>query len=420
MLSIQKSPRLHFRQVLGCAFLMAVAMVFYEIGRSSSLLSTVCTEASASSLSVDPSIGEGVFQKKDISAASINTTTTTSTAPQLSFTSVLDRWQTTTAMVTISFGKATETKLLERLVYSLRTNGQWNGPLVVLTDHAEYYHQRFAELFAGHPSYHQHNLIILPAKPEHLHPVDAKTGKPIPFINDAMRFKRFKTLVFDYLDEHYQYQFSPPLTTLNQHQHAPPPPYQNVLYLDVEIVVARPIISLLQDYQDQMIQREVFLLNSSSSNGSDASSSMAAYSVNATVPPFMSLFSDCAKCGRQNFNLNGGVLLLHYEKSRPCLQEWQSLFAQGADYSKADQRYLVVMKKTQQQQQNQCKMWQLPDYHRLYPTRKEMRLKRSSTIVHNTNTYQATRIPYHVQQAYFAYLVGTNSSYFTAEELEIF
>lgn len=108
--------------------------------------------------------------------------------------------------------------------------------------------------------------------------------------------------------------------------------------------------------------------------------------------------------------------MLHHIQSRPCLLEWQSLFALGADYSKADQRYLVVMK-----QAKTCKLWQLPDYHRMYPTRKDMRLKQSSTIVHNTNTYQAQRLPYHIQKDYFNYLMG-NQSYFTSstDALETF
>ena len=41
----------------------------------------------------------------------------------------------------------------------------------------------------------------------------------------------------------------------------------------------------------------------------------------SSIPAFMSFFSDCPKCARQNFNLNGGVFILDRRKSRPCLQE---------------------------------------------------------------------------------------------------
>ena len=48
-----------------------------------------------------------------------------------------------------------------------------------------------------------------------------------------------------------------------------------------------------------------------------------------------------------------------------------------------------------------------------------MRLKVSATIVHNTNTYQAENIPYHVQQPYFAYLLG-NVTFLDSYELQTF
>jgi hypothetical protein len=105
--------------------------------------------------------------------------------------------------------------------------------------------------------------------------------------------------------------------------------------------------------------------------------------------------------------------MLHFTKSRACLKEWKSLFAQGADYVTYDQRYLSVMKAA-----GTCRFYQLPDQHRIYPSRKDMRLKRSTTIVHNTNTYQAKRIPVHLQQAYFIHLMG-NTTYFTAKEGEV-
>ena len=75
---------------------------------------------------------------------------------------------------------------------------------------------------------------------------------------------------------------------------------------------------------------------------------------------------------------------------------------------------MLVMKSSQT-----CKFYQLPDVHRLYPTRKDMRLKVSATIVHNTNTYQAENIPYHVQQPYFAYLLG-NVTFLDSYELQTF
>jgi hypothetical protein len=67
-----------------------------------------------------------------------------------------------------------------------------------------------------------------------------------------MRMKRFKTLVLNYLEEFYTriHPSSTTTTTTTTIQH--------VLYLDMEIVAARPITNLLLDHQDQMIRRDVF------------------------------------------------------------------------------------------------------------------------------------------------------------------
>jgi hypothetical protein len=385
------SPSL-FRQIMRLAFVLIVASYSYWLGRSAAAI---------------PCAGDNIQFSSDVPVARSTTRVESSSSSSGSYAipqSYMSAWEESTVIVTISFGNATQTILLERLLYSIQLNGQWQGRVVVLTDHAEYYHTQ-QQLAALYPK-----LSIIQAKPEHLYPKDPKTDKPLPFITEAMRFKRFKTLILDYLDEHYS--SSSPATS-NPSSSS----FQHVLYLDVEIVVARPIHGLLQDYLDVMIEREVFLNEYAHVNST-------------ATPPFMSFFPDCAKCARQNFNLNGGVFVLHHVHSRACLAEWQHLFAMGADYVKYDQRYLVVMKqkrdKQQQQQPNNnmmsslnlCKFWELPAAHRLYPNRKDMRVKHSATVVHNTNTYNAKKIPLHVQQAYFGYLLNTTA--FTTDRIELF
>lgn len=387
-------PTVRLRHVLWCAAVLVVASSSYWMAKSANVLSC----------HVDH-IMDGQVKTSALSLSSLSTT------------SFMSKWEQSTVIVTISFGNATMTNLLERLVYSLQKNGQWHGRVVVLTDNAQHYQQSLLlrGLTTGSGGIYP-NLSILQAKPEHLSPIDHRTGKPIPFKTEAMRFKRFKTLILDYLDELYS---SPPenhdTTTWNGKQRQPPPSlhYEHVLYLDVEIVVARPIHSFLQDYLDQMIDHEVFYnefgqvneTNINDDNNNNASS----------VQPFMSFFTDCPKCARQNFNLNGGVFLLHHKYSRVCLKEWNNLFRVGADYVTYDQRYLVTMNMAKPRL---CKFWKLPDHHRIYPSRKDMRLKRSATIVHNTNTYNAKKVPVHVQRDYFTYLLNTTQ--YTTEELELF
>ena len=339
--------------------------------------------------------------------ATSNTTTTTIATgdnkkqqkESSSFNFLSTSWEESTIIVTICFGTATQTQLLERLLYSLHFNGQWSkekGRVVVLTDHAEHY-------TAQREHYHQQlnvkypNLSIIAAKQEDLYPVNRNNvSQPLEFITDAMRYKRFKTLILDYLEDHYY------MTSI----------YEHVLYLDVEIVIARPIHGLLQDYLDSMIENNVFV--DVKSNGR----------VNTTLtknPSFMSFFTDCSKCARSNFNLNGGTFLLHTQYSKSCLSRWKDLFDAGATYAKYDQRYLQVMKQERSKQTKQwhlCKFYQLPTHHRIYPSKQNMLNKKSTTVIHNTNTYMAKKIPIDIQNSYFTYLLNTTE--FNSEQKELF
>ena len=146
-----------------------------------------------------------------------------------------------------------------------------------------------------------------------------------------------------------------------------------------------------------MIERELFdefghLVNQMTSKvESNATSSLA------LTRPFMSMFSDCATCARKNFN--SGCILLHRQKSRQCLKEWRYYFDDGAEWAVYDQRHLRSLE--------ECKIHKLPEWHRMYPTWKDMRTKRSTTVIHNTNTYGSHKIPEHVQRKYFEHLLGT-------------
>lgn len=469
----------------------------YWIGRSTTVMVTSTTAIMSDEVQNHPTILKNTMDLTDCHHQQ---------QPRDNESSFLSRkWTRNTVVVTLSFGiNATETNLLERLLYSLQTNGDWHGKIVILTDRQDYYQEKLKAYSSTSPkedpdhplsSLDWNKILILPAREHDLYPRNPyNVSRPyFDFVTESMRFKRFKTLILDYLDAY--------LLPMDLRRN-----YQHVLYLDVEIVVARPIVGLLQDYQDQMTlpPREVFADDEAQVNHTavaeftatsvqdihtfhnhvDAQRQDTTRTTTTTTttstpiipssllyPPsfdtlqvggFMSFFSDCAKCGRQNFNLNGGVFVLHRIHSRPCLLEWQNYWALGGDQYKYDQRFLVVMKmsltaaatkknnKKQEQdsldaasslrnQWNQslssasassnsqrdwgmprlrCKFWQLPDSHRLYPTRKEMRLKKSTTIIHNTNTFGAKKIPLHLQESYFAHLLNTTA--FSTNSLPLF
>ena len=135
--------------------------------------------------------------------------------------SSLSKMEDSTSIMTISFGNATNTKQAERLVRSLQTNGMWGGPILILTDNPEHYKTQFSSQTNSRNS----QVHILTAKFNDF--LWHKTFK-----KEAMRFKRFKTLLLDYLDEHQQ-----ELSTVSSS-------IEHVLYLDVDIVVARPTTSI--------------------------------------------------------------------------------------------------------------------------------------------------------------------------------
>ena len=313
-------------------------------------------------------------------------------------------WQDSTIVITIAMGNATKTHLAERLVASLRSNGAWawsgqrrrrrQGRIAILTDQPERYAGRWED------------VIVLEAKQSDLYPTQKKNRNtmmkqrdskhpPLEFKREAMRYKRFKTLLLDYLDDYF-YQ---------QGQDARP--YHYVVYMDIDVVAARPLTTLLQDFQDQMIRKGVFSsVHDTDARNTEESAKNANSTLSSTTKevssslslPFMAMFSDCPTCARHN--TNSGVIVLHRNRSRACLQEWNHLFLEHADWGVYDQRYLRDIRAN-----GQCNIYVLEDHHRLYPTWKDMRLFLSATIVHNTNSYNAKKIPPHVQAKYFAHLV---------------
>jgi hypothetical protein len=123
------------------------------------------------------------------------------------------------------------------------------------------------------------------------------TTTHLVWAKDGMRMKQFRKLVLDSLEEFYTHTHPSNTTTKTTTT-----TIQHVLYLDMEIAAARPISGLvLLDYQDQMIQRDVF------ENGDVASQNVTTTNTNAIA--FMSMFTDCPTCARRN--TNGGVMMLH-------------------------------------------------------------------------------------------------------------
>jgi hypothetical protein len=314
------------------------------------------------------------------------------TSPTTTTTTMYSKFTQSTAIITISFGKnATRTQLVERWVWSLRGNGDWQGNIFVLTDDATHYETVFSSNSSSDKKVH-----VLKAKEEDLYPVDPNTQPRLVWAKEAMRRKRFKTLVLEYLEDYFY-------TSQHTDHNNDIQPQQHVLYMDMEIVVARPISGLLLDYQDQMIRRDIgFLETNGNGMGSQTvNDTTTTTTANIANNAFMSMFTDCPTCARRN--TNSGVMMLHTQNSKPCLKLWRRLFDDRSTWAVYDQRHLRDLHAS-----TACTIYTLPDHHRLYPNRKEMRTFQSATIVHITNTYGSLTTPEHVQRAYFEYLLTTN------------
>jgi hypothetical protein len=141
------------------------------------------------------------------------TTTASSTANTIAFATVditADTTTTTAAVAIISLAGATKTRLVERLVRSIRSRGEFNGYIVVITDQKG----RYNDLQVV-----DENIVVIYPRAQDWDDIpDEEFGK-----NIKMKYKRFKMLLPHYFD----------LDTRLQHM-------DKILYLDTDSKFLQP------------------------------------------------------------------------------------------------------------------------------------------------------------------------------------
>ena len=253
-----------------------------------------------------------------------------------------------TAIVVIAMGDiATNTNLVERCLRSIRVRGQFEGHFVILTDHPE----RYTSL-----EQNDEYVTLLTAKNNDLF-------IQIENLSIVMRYKRFKTLLLDYV------KVEPRLEHI-----------QRLLYMDYDIVVGRNLNLFWNDFDNLIAKHD-------------------------NKKSYMYFFrEDWNKQRREPFH--AGVMVLDRDQSAVCLDVWRVQIDAGK-VNRDQQGLKLLNDRIESGEESRCQMRYLEprDEHLMFPTAESMQRNEHATFVHVTNTKRAKGIPSNVQKDYFTQLL---------------
>jgi hypothetical protein len=271
-------------------------------------------------------------------------------------------------------------------VYSIQNRGDWHdGHIIIITDQRDHFQQSFRQ-----DAINPETIHVIQAKVEHLKPMQVTNftdpsdlpETPVSYKTATMIYKRFKTLVLDYAEEVLV------VTGIL-------PQLETILYMDVDIIAIRSVREFLQEH------KHVF----SNAMPNTNSSGMIEKDKVPVISSEIFMFRDCPTCAKNI--LNSGIILMHRQRSKHCLERWRYFF-DTSPHTERDQSLLRKLKKFVPG----CHLRLLQKKYVLYPNWKEMRLGNmsdpSTTFIHNSNTYGSTRIPDHIQRNYFTLLLNTS------------
>jgi len=168
------------------------------------------------------------------------------------------------AIAMISFGEsAAKSTLVERAVLSIRRRGKFDGQVVLITDAPE---ERYDGAF-------DENVIVMQSKDE-----DMMFGY---FQNEAIKYKRFKTLIPKYFDSNSKLE-----------------DIQHIYYMDIDMMMAAPFEHLVEGLDEE--------------HGTE--------SVPADGDDMIFMFKDPMS---DLFVVNSGFIVMDRKKSSRCLDLWR-------------------------------------------------------------------------------------------------
>jgi hypothetical protein len=286
-----------------------------------------------------------------------------------------------TVVTLISTGYAHKTFVLERCVRSLRTSGHFAGPILVLTD------QNGVKRYRSTLLRHDPNIILVTPKDRDMTPRSSSSssstknggnrngngnGEVIRYAQTRMIYKRFKTLLPEYLDDH---------PSLLRHRY--------ILYMDIDNVVADKIEHLLESFETAW--ENITSISKSSSSSSSSS--------------FVAQFQDP---GQHDPVWHTGVILMDRYRSRHCLRLWRHTMDTRPDIPLDQQLWLKTLNESSSSSTSSCTVVPLPVRHNFaFPDQQLLEWRnrghegnRYPVFVHITNTRRVSRIPSEVQTAF--------------------
>ena len=266
------------------------------------------------------------------------------------------------AVVLISMGGLARTYEAERVITSLRTRGQWDGPIMLLTDSAKYF-TNLTRVNRGPPS---QNLQVVQVDEADMWKNLTNSG--------SLKFKRFKMLQLKYLDR---------LSTLSSRNDI-----DSVVFIDIDVLVGQQFDEVLGYF---MRWRDLTLEPVNKPGDKDMSYMWAFGEPN---PRFASEPAHTA------------VLFLDRVRSATCLELW--LQALDSNKYKRDQAALAEVI-TDHKKECRVIVGEMEPWF-TFPTKESMLRSHASVFVHVTNSWRARSIPKDVQQQYYSDIFGIDNS----------
>ena len=281
---------------------------------------------------MEPSISS---QHKNLVGENVNSTTSivlNESSSSSSSNGILEQEfnANTTVLAMIAFGNATRQNHVQRCVRSARARGQWTGRILIVTDSP----QSYASLVEHDPLIH----LITPHRED---------WEDLPFFQEIKaKFKRFKTRLIDYTLADARLQ-----------------DVGLILYMDVDIVVCKPIAPWLKKKWDEGREQRMI------------------------TPADMSI-TYMFETGNGGKAAHSGVILMHTALSNGCLKTWREKMDQSRLTIRRDQNILRMMRKVGGQT-TKCRIELWPRRELIFPMPKDFFNRRFKQFVHITNTFHA-------------------------------
>ena len=258
------------------------------------------------------------------------------------------------AVALIAFGNATQTRLVERCVRSVRSRGNWTSWIVILTDQLG----RYDELQAM-----DDRVIVLLPRHDDMEDIPDSKFKLV-----KMKYKRFKMLLPSYFDMDSRLS-----------------PAQRILYLDIDNVVCQPILPWMDKEWKKSESLRMELWNQHNQKNQTS---------------YIQMFEE----SRAARVAHSGVILMHRQESRGCLDHWKMRLDQWPRRYTRDQAILREMMKAGYEITNcQILVWKRHERkskNLIFPIEKDFVKRNYVRFLHITNTYWASQTSADIQEAF--------------------